>query len=45
MFNLVVLKDTIKIQPWNFGKKRSGVILDALNNKLANKVKTTFHSR
>ncbi|CAD5124234.1 DgyrCDS12529 [Dimorphilus gyrociliatus] len=38
MFILVVLKDTIKIQPWNFGKKRTGVILDALNNKLSNKV-------
>ncbi|CAD5119143.1 DgyrCDS7783 [Dimorphilus gyrociliatus] len=38
MFNLVVLKDTVIINPWNFNKQRFTVILDTLNNRFSNKV-------
>ncbi|KAG0045780.1 DNA-directed RNA polymerase III subunit rpc25 [Gryganskiella cystojenkinii] len=38
MFNLCELKDTIKIEPSGFRKKKSQAITDEINRKYANKV-------
>ena len=39
MFNLCEIKDTIKIEPSGFRKKKSQAITDEVNRKYANKVK------
>jgi hypothetical protein len=39
MFNLAEIKDTIKIEPSGFRKKKSQAITDEINRKYANKVK------
>jgi len=38
MFNLCEIKDTIKIEPSGFRKKKSQAITDEVNRKYANKV-------
>jgi len=39
MFNLAEMKDTIKIEPSGFRKKKAQAITDEINRKYANKVK------
>ena len=41
MFSLVEMKDTVRVPPWLFHVKLNEAIVDALNKKLANKVRTT----
>ncbi len=38
MFNLVEMKDTVRLVPWLFKIKQNDAIIDALNKKFANKV-------
>lgn len=38
MFNLAVLRDTVRIQPEDFGKDLQTTLADALNRKYANKI-------
>lgn len=38
MFNLAEIKDTIKIEPAGFRKKKAQAITDEINRKYANKV-------
>lgn len=38
MFNLVAMKDTIRIPPWLFHLKLEEAIIEILNKKFANKV-------
>lgn len=40
MFNLAEMKDTIKIEPSGFRKKKAQAITDEINRKYANKVRT-----
>lgn len=49
MFNLAEIKDTIKIEPAGFRKKKAQAITDEINRKYANKVtadpRRTWHRR
>lgn len=45
MFNLAEIKDTIKIEPSGFRKKKSQAITDEINRKYANKVKRKMRSK
>lgn len=45
MFNLAEIKDTIKIEPSGFRKKKSQAITDEINRKYANKVQNTSKAR
>lgn len=45
MFNLAEIKDTIKIEPSGFRKKKSQAITDEINRKYANKVQKTSRAR
>lgn len=45
MFNLAEIKDTIKIEPSGFRKKKSQAITDEINRKYANKVQNTIKAR
>uniref|UniRef100_K1PF51 DNA-directed RNA polymerase III subunit RPC8 n=1 Tax=Magallana gigas TaxID=29159 RepID=K1PF51_MAGGI len=45
MFVLAEMKDTVRIPPWLFHIKFNDAVIEALNKKLANKVKRMTATR